>query len=80
MSQSRLRQHTSNEHFTLGDLEDLIVKARKDLGRDCVLWFPMDTRIYSDEHGVADALTITADPGEINNDGVQEAFIDIDFS
>lgn len=80
MSMIKIRQHTSEQTFTLGDLEDLVAKLREKLDRDCVLWFPMDSRIYSDSHGVVDAVTVECDPAERDIDGLQSAFIDVDFS
>lgn len=82
MSILTLRQHTSEPHFTLGDLEDLVTKARKTLSRDCPVQFPMDPTKWSDSHGLVDELRLsydTEDRGE-GDLGVPSLFVDFDFS
>lgn len=78
MPQRIIRLHSTSESFTLGDLEDLVTNARKTLSRDCVLHFPMDSRLWSDSHGVADVVSISFDPEDETEPA--EAFVDIDFS
>lgn len=80
MSEKHLTKVADYEYFTLGDLEDLIAKARQTLSRDCVVHFPMDSAKFSDSHGHVESIKLTY--GDVFNeeDGTENIFFDIDFS